>query len=481
VRSLILQALVLASCSSDLSLPEAGGDPVPPGSIEPPGLLARAPSVFRLRVAGGARRSAVFDYRLFEGELGAYHLGRIRERELPATLLERELPVFSWLEERDVLVAPLSPLASGKYSFASPEIGLVAEVVVDASLAPVLERAWPPPEVTTGGGSMIFCGDAAGIVVPGPVSFAPSGIGGIVTAGLDANGAFASDCIRVEPRQGVVAGTPLLPPPFVGDVALAPRALVVVEEKIEPPVCAAAEVTVGPICASVADDRVELRSPGAPAFVAFTLPRPMFGAVRPGASLVLRGFEPASRARIVGLAFDWRGDPVPIDLEFETALRRPHIVLNEVFSNPVGAETAGEWLELVNDGTQAVELGGFVLDDAVEPVTLPAHRLEPGAFALLVAETYAPDPELELVPEPDVVLLRVPRLGRSGLANAGELLRLREPGGAVVSRFPPLAAPGPGTSVARRTPDAPDADSVSFGAHASPGASPGRPNALEAE
>ena len=79
--------------------------------------------------------------------------------------------------------------------------------------------------------------------------------------------------------------------------------------------------------------------------------------------------------------------------------------------------------------------------------------------------------------------LHRPVLARAhwGLANAGELLRLRDPNGDVVSRFPALATPAAGTSVARRTPDAPDTDASAFGAHASPGASPGRPNALDGD
>ena len=182
-----------------------------------------------------------------------------------------------------------------------------------------------------------------------------------------------------------------------------------------------------------------------------------------GTSLVVRGFEPSSTTRLTGLAFDAFGERFSIDVEIATASPRPHVVLNEVLANPVGAETTGEWIELVNDGTETVDLAGFVLDDAIEPMELPRHEVAPGEMVLLVADSYSPDPELELTPPPDVALVRLPRLGRSGLANAGELLRLRDPAGTVVSRFPALAAPGPGQSVGRRTPDAPD-DASSFGA-----------------
>jgi hypothetical protein len=463
----------------DLALPTRGPAGVPTVSVEPTGSLDLAPGVLRLRVAGGAKRSALSDYRFFSGELSAYHLGRIRSRELPSTLLERELPVLAWVEKNDVLVAPLRSLASGTYSLATPELGLAAEVTVDGALVPILERLWPPPEAASGGGAMVFCGDAASGAEPGQVELEPSGISASVARGLDANGAFSERCVRVEPDLLVEAGVPLLPPALVGSVALEPRLLVVSNDAPELGACTPPEIALGPICGAIDDDRIELRASGAPAFVAFEAPAPLLGAVGPGRSLVLRGFEPSSRARVTGLAFDALGERLAIDVAVEMAPRRPHLVLNEVLANPVGAEAEGEWIEIANDGSHPASLGGFVLDDAIEPVALPAEELEPGRMLLLVSKGYAPDPELDLVPPEGVAVVRVARLGRNGLANAGELLRLRDPDGNVVSRFPARQAPAPGQSVGRKTPDAPDAESASFGNHAPPGASPGEPNSLE--
>ena len=79
----------------------------------------------------------------------------------------------------------------------------------------------------------------------------------------------------------------------------------------------------------------------------------------------------------------------------------------------------------------------------------------------------------------DAALLRVPRLGKQGLSNAGELLRLRSPDGAVVSRFPAMAHGDGGTSGARRFPWSPSEDGSAFDAHAAPGASPGAQNELD--
>lgn len=480
MRSLVLAlSPILLSCSSNLELPSSGGGGAPTVSLEPIGSFEAAPSVLRIRVENAAARSALVDFRFFSGELGAYHLGRIRARELPATLLERELPVLAWSDGADVVVAPVVRLESGKYTLATPELGVVAEVVVQADMLPVLERAWPPSEHAFGVGTAVFCGDVASVDAE-PVTLAPAGAPGSIARGLDESGAFSEQCVRVEPDERLAAGVPLLPPALAGGALLEPRVLVVAREAPAETVCDVSELPLGPTCAAVADDRVELRSYGAAAFVALETPRALFGAVGPGRSLVVRGFTPSSTARITGLAFDVLGERVVFDATIVTAPPRPHVVLNEVLANPAGAEAASEWLELANDGSEPVELAGFVLDDAVEPVALPPHTLMPGELALLVAESYAPDPELDLLPPPEMALLRVPRLGRSGLANSGELLRLRDPNGVVVSRFPAIAAPGPGRSVARRSPDAPD-EASSFGAHAPPGASPGLPNEIDGD
>jgi hypothetical protein len=478
VRAVLLAALLSLSCSSDLDLPAPGGSSTPPASLEPEGSLDAAPSVFRLRIPGAVRRSALGDFRLFSGELGPYHLGRIRARDLPETLLEREIPLLTWASGDDVVAAPLVALASGKVSLATPELELVTEVTVDAGALPLLTRTWPPSASAFGNGTAIYCGDAASDLAPGAVAFAPTGEHGSLARGLDEASAWSDDCVRIEPDTPPPPGTPLLPPPVVQGVQLEPRLLVVAAEAFHETACDEAMLAFGPVCATVDDDRLVLSAPSEPAFVAFEAPSALLGVVEPGRSLVLRGFEPATTARLRGLVLGISGERTPVDVEILTRPARPHVVLNEVLANPAGSEAAGEWLELFNDGTESVALDGFVLDDAVEPTPLPKATLEPGAFALLVAETYAPDAELDVPAPAGATLLRVPRLGRGGLANAGELLRLRDPLGNVVSRFPALAAKTAGTSVARRSPDAPD-EPAWFGAHAPPGASPGAPNQSE--
>src|SRR5262245_12126225 len=71
-------------------------------TVEPNGETSAAPSVLRLRVHfADATSEAADEVRLFRGTLSSYHLGRIRARSLPETLLEREIPAVVWREALD--------------------------------------------------------------------------------------------------------------------------------------------------------------------------------------------------------------------------------------------------------------------------------------------------------------------------------------------------------------------------------------------
>jgi hypothetical protein len=176
-----------------------------------------------------------------------------------------------------------------------------------------------------------------------------------------------------------------------------------------------------------------------------------------------------------GSAITLGGEVIDFALEIETAVARPHVVLNEVLADALGAEPAQEWIEIVNDGSVAVDLSGMTLADAGGNVALPAAPLEPGGFALLVREDFRAEDQDPALAE-DVLVVRVPVLAKNGLGNSGEALALHDASGALLSRFPALASKRAGVSLARRRPEAPDSDPASFAAHAAPGASPGAPN-----
>jgi len=474
----VLAFWLATACSPGLELAPSGDRGSPAVEVEPVGTFDRAPSVLRLRVRRAAAGSVLADFRFFSGSLGTYHLGRLRRRDLPQTLVDREIPAVVFVDSGDVVVAPARALDSGSFSLATPELGLLAEIVVDRDLVPTLVRRWPPPDVARGAGAQIFCGDAAPLVEPGAVELDPSGVSASVLGRLDEDGAFAELCVQVEPGAEAPAGALVVPPPLAGGAALEPLPLAIDRSASSHAPCVPPELEIGPACARVGDDRVVLAATELPSFWALERPARRLGVVAPGASLVLRGFSPEAVERLTGSAFDALGRRFSIDAEVRTGAPALHVVINEVLANPSGPEASGEWIEIVNDGIESVDLGALWLDDAVEAIRLPRYELPAGAMALLVAEGYAPEPELDLVPGPEVVVLLVPRLGRSGLANDGELLRLKQADGTVVSRWPALPSPASGVSLARRTPDAPDGEAGSFAAHAAPGASPGAPNVV---
>jgi len=473
-RALI--GFALAACAPDWEVPRTRGSGDFPVETEPLGGAAVSPAVMRLRVRGAVTAAPLADFRLFAGSLSSSQLGRIRKRDLPGTLLEREIPCLVWGEPPDVVVAPVRALPAGVVSLATPELGLLAEVTVDPSLVPWLERTWPPPDLETGRGLSIHCGPDASAIQGVTVELAPQGLEATIRRGLDDAGRFADACVRVEPVVEVAEGSLLLPPAVVDGVGLEPKALIVTRSDPGESSCDAVESPLGPACALVGDDRVVLRASSGPSFWAVSEPGAVLGVASPGASLVLRGFEPGRAERLVATAFDLDGRASVVETTFTLAPSAIHVVINEVLSNPVGPEAAGEWIELYNDGRGAVELGGFGLIDSGGTTVLPAHELPAGGFVLLVGDDYAPDPELDLTPPAGVPIVRLPAVGTRGLSNAGEPLRLVDREGVVLSRFPALAAADPGQSLARIRVDAPDGEKGSFAVHAAPGASPGAPN-----
>jgi hypothetical protein len=228
----------------------------------------------------------------------------------------------------------------------------------------------------------------------------------------------------------------------------------------------------------VEDDRVRIQARSEPSLWLLRTPEEGLSVLAPERSLVVRGLEPERAARFTATVFDIEGAREDVDVEVLAAKAATHLVIHEVLANPIGPERTSEWVELVNDGNTRVQIGGFELRDATASTVLPEAQLVPGEIALVVADGFAPDPELDLVAPFGVQRLVVRALGSGGLANGGEPLRLVDREGNVLSRFPAIAAPRPGQSVARVAPGAPDGEPGSFVAHAEPGASPGGPNVV---
>jgi hypothetical protein len=461
-------------------------DRPPPGAgsptlaLEPDASADAAPAVVRLRVGGAAPDGVL----VFEGELGSYHLRRIAAGDLPQTLLQRRVPAVAWTDASDpdtTVVAPSVPLSAGlTYSLASPERGLLATLRIRTDGEPPrLDRLWPPIDGGAGAGHAVFCGDAAPGELDARLELEPDGTEAELSAGAAAGIALGS-CVRLAIEPPLAEPAFALAPALWAGIAFDPAPLVAAAApRVEPLGCDAGEVPLGPGCASVLDDRVLVRSPdeallwivGGDALAA-TEP------LAPGQTLIVRGLVPGASARLELTVVDRAGRATRLETVVETSAPVPHLVLNEVMANPLGPEPEQEWIEIANDGSEPVALGGFVLEDAVAAAPLPDASLAPGELALIVTDAYDAERGFDVGPAPGTPLLRVAALA-SGLSNAGEPLQLRAPDGRIVSRFPADPAPEAGRSVARRQPWTLDDDAAGFARHADPGASPGAPNLLE--
>jgi hypothetical protein len=490
--SMLVGARALSACSPPTLPPQA--EP-PAVKLEPAAGKEGAPSVVRVHVTGlgPVDPNAVV---LFRGELSAYHAGRIRAVALPQTLSDLRVPGVAWGDAATGLVlAPSERLAAGEtYSVAALGYGALASFVVAADSGPYAGRIWPPHAAMHGGKRWVLCGEAP-LPPPGTrVLLAPAGARAVVAPGADSAMTKADACFRLE-LTDLGAGGLAVAPPEVAGTAMDPAPVFLVGGSplpdgglgAAPPadpgaaMCLPSETPLGPGCAKVLDDRIVVRASGAPLLWAVTYATTeLVVSTDPGGQFVLAGLTPLTQIALLGSATDLEGNETPFQARLTTQAPLPHLVVNEVLANPNGVEKDGEWVELFNDGTSAVDVTGWSLADPVRAAVLPRGTLAPGAYALLVSAGYDPSSSADVPPAPGTLILRVSELGSGGLSNQGEQLELRAPDGTVVSRFPAVAASKSGVSIARRAPASRDDALTEFGPSAPPGASPGAVNVLAA-
>lgn len=420
---------------------------------------------------------------LYEGELSSYHLGRLAREELPQTMRDRQVPMTTIAAGKDtILLAPQVELVpDSTYSLATPELGIVARLgVASESERPALRREWPPVAGETSARRAVLCAPF-GVALDVPRETWKLGDRGELSVGPWPEAEALPRCSLVE-LSGPLGPGDLLPlPPMVGGFSVPPSPPSHREAPpIEPVLCLPTELALGPGCLLVADDRASFRGPSPAVHVSFT-PGGVGGELRHGESIAVPNLAPSSTFSLRASFLLPNGESRQAEVSGRTGAPEPHLVINEVMANPRGPEPEAEWIELVNDGQEPVALEGWTLADLAVEFPLPAAQLTPGQHAVVVSASYIVDPEVDVAPAAGVLLLRVDRLGQAGLANSGELLRLRSPDGVVRSRFPAVASSEAGVSVARRAPWASDDAPASFGLHADPGASPGRGNELRDE
>ncbi len=133
-------------------------------------------------------------------------------------------------------------------------------------------------------------------------------------------------------------------------------------------------------------------------------------------------------------------DDPPDDDSPEPAVR---IAFSEILANPAGEESQGEYVELVNLGSAAVDLGGWLLTDSgLAGEGDPLSACDGGADAVLPAGGVAVVGGLELRPPPEMPaaarLLCTDRssLTSRGLRNGGgEILVLSDSAGIEADRY----------------------------------------------
>jgi len=424
--------------------------------FEPEADASAVPSVAHFHVA--SQTFGAGTVLLFSGELSSYYLSKVQHGDLPDTLSAREIPIASYRAGTELIVAPTRPLAPGAYSLAGPS-GLLAAFTVGEGL-PLLRRLWPAAS-----GSLkhaVYCAEGELASPPQSLSFEPGDLELTPVPGVDGHGLLADRCFSVSSVRASSAGEILIPAPRAEGWAVDPAPFSA--STASPPVvlgCLPSEVAFGLGCATPEGDRLLVRTPEAPLLWAVHGPTNDFAQVTErGAPLFVRGLAANHTVHLSGNVSDELGAEHPFELDVALGAALPHLVLNEVLANPLGPEPQSEWVELVNDGADALELSAFSLRDGGGSTPLPAASLGPGELGLLVREDYEPS-AADVMPAADARLLRVPQLGKSGLSNSGEVLSIVTADGTAVSTFPAMAAKA-GQSVARRHPWSADGDPSAF-------------------
>jgi hypothetical protein len=476
---LLSRCLSCAAPVSDVPSPGAEASSGEPRlALEPAAELDAATSVVRVHLTFPAALAEQPAVALYRGVLSEYHLGRVRRSELPASLTNRRVPSVLWLEgDRELVIAPASPLELGEtYSIAGPPRGSYGTFSVGTAPTAYFSRFWPPLEVAGGFNHAVYCGPIGTVPPSQTVQLSPGRVEAALRPGTDDAELAAERCFHLDPSEPLESDV-LVPPPALAEIAIHPaplyrdRAL-----SHEPLACTGEEVELGPGCALVQDDRLILRAWAEPSLWALRSGDLEIVQVSPASGrFAVRGFQPEASNLIELSVTDLAGAVFRASATVHTGERRARVVINEVLANPNGREPGQEWVELINDGVEPVELAELELMDAAGGSPLPDHRLLPGEFALVVSNSFDPQAPGD-APVSQCALLRVAKLGSGGLSNTGERLELRGLMGAVLSRFPALPAAQPGVSLARVSPESLDDEPASFGPHAQPGASPCTPN-----
>jgi hypothetical protein len=448
--------------------------------IEPDGTLEAAPPVVRIRVYVGEHRDPD-DVHLVAGDVRAAHLGQFFRDEISVALSERIVPTLKWIDGEDVVLAPTRVLELGSdYHVVVGALRASQELTVaPEDPLPLLSLVWPPDGVSHGGDLAVWCGETLLPPVSMRATLHPGALtaelaGGASEAGIGRSCAhlrmpWLPESVVPPPAITVAEGSPFA---RLEPIALRMEAEVDAPERLR---CPLGQLPLGPACVvDIADDRLRVEAPKAELLWLFTDGWHLdFVAANGGGSFLVHPLIPRTPTKLQWEVTDTSGRS---ESGVSRVFMQPpmaHLVITEVLANPVGPEPEQEFVELYNDGLAMADLGHFVIEDIGGTTTIPAGVvLMPGAYALIVNLGYDVDSEYDPSPANGTLVVRVDKLGKGGLKNDGEPLKLIDRRGKVVSRFPPLPKPKSGLSVHRIAPRVASDDTEGF-ARAEP--TPGLP------
>ena len=174
------------------------------------------------------------------------------------------------------------------------------------------------------------------------------------------------------------------------------------------------------------------------------------------------------------------GDSANLDVQFEldTLAALARVSISEVLADPLGPEPDAEWVELLNYGEQPIALRGFAISDRPDELGTRIERdvvMPAGARALLVSDAFGAATGFDVPPAAGALLVPVgASLTRSGLANAGEALYLRDEQRQRVSAAPAAPEPRAGVCASRVSADPRSNAPGSFAYAIEEGCTPGR-------
>jgi hypothetical protein len=194
--------------------------------------------------------------------------------------------------------------------------------------------------------------------------------------------------------------------------------------------------------------------------------------------LAVTGLEPGTPVD-VAISFADVNDNGDSTAAQVTASGGDAVAITEVLADPLGAEPAQEFVEVVNLGNSEADLSGWMIDDNGDSDGDPIPEgaiLGAGQVGLLVAPDYDPGSAEDPPPAPAALVIHLDSsIASSGLKNSeAETVELYDEIGGLVSCYQGQAGdPKEGRSAVRLTAELPDGDALAWELEPGGGSTPG--------